>query len=202
MKHLRAVAAIAGLAVVLAACRGSEPLRTTYVLGTPAPKVESVQPLLDRPVIEVKPVLVPDYLDASDILVRTGPHVLAPSPTGRWGERLSVGVTRAFAAALTQRLPGYAITVGTQEERPRRQVLVDVESFEPQPGGAVVLVARWRVLDGAGRDTLAGERVSLTKPIAGSDDAAIVAAMTQGIDDLAARVAAGLRRVTSAPRAS
>lgn len=199
-RALARAAAAASLALGFAACRAPGPLPTTYVLGTPSPGVERVEPLLNRPVIEVKQVLVPDYLDTSDLQIRKGPNAVAPSPTGRWGERLSVGITRALAASLTRRLPGYAIAVRSQVERPQRQVLVDVEDFEAPPDGAVVLVARWRVLDGTGRDTLAGERVSLTAPIAGSGDAAIVAAMTAAVEDLAARVAAGIGQVTPAPR--
>jgi uncharacterized lipoprotein YmbA len=61
-------------------------------------------------VVEVKPVLVPDYLNVSDILVRRGENALAPSPTGRWGERLSVGATRALAMGLVRRLPGLVVT--------------------------------------------------------------------------------------------
>jgi uncharacterized lipoprotein YmbA len=196
-----ATSALGILGFALAACGPAGPPPLTYVLGTPAPGAQSVEPLTGRPVIEVKPVLVPDYLDVSDILVRQAANVVAPSPTGRWGERLSVGVTRALAAALKRRLSGYIVTITTPVERPVRQVLAEIETFEPRPDGAIVLVARWRALDGAGRETLGGERVSLTEPIAGPGDAAVVAAMTQAIDDFAGRIAAGLRRVTPGPRA-
>jgi uncharacterized lipoprotein YmbA len=172
----------------------------TYVLGTAAPRTDSIEPLIGRPVIEIKPVLVSDYLDVSDILVRQAANVVAPSPTGRWGERLSVGITRALATALTRCLPDFIVTVTTPVEQPARQIVAEIETFEPRPDGAVVLVARWRALDDAGRKTLSGERVSLTEPIAGPDDAAVVAAMTQAIEDFAARVAAGLQRITPAPR--
>jgi uncharacterized lipoprotein YmbA len=117
-------------------------------------------------VVEVKPVLVPDYLNVSDILVRRGESAVAPSPTGRWGERLSVGATWALAMGLVRRLPGLVITTTAPVERPARQVLVDFETFEARAGGTVVLISRWRVLDGAGRDTLAGECVSLAERVA------------------------------------
>ena len=193
--------AAAALAPALAACGTAAP-PVTYVLGTPAAGAERVEPLIARPVVEVKPVLVPDYLDVSDILVRKAESTVASSPTGRWGERLSVGITRALAAGLVRRLPGLVVTTTAPAERPKRQVLAEVEALEPRDGGSVNLVARWRVLDGAGRDTLAGERVSLVRPIAGSGDAAVVAAMTRAVEDFAERVAAGVRRTTPGPRAS
>jgi uncharacterized protein len=195
-------AAVGALALALAACgiTGSPPV--TYVLGLPATGAEQVEPLTRRPVIELKPVLVPDYLDVSDILVRRAENVMAPSPTGRWGERLSVGIMRALAAGLVRRLPGYDVTATAPVEQPARQIVVDVETFESRTGGSVVLVAKWRALDGAGRSTLAGERVSLVQPIAGVGDAAIVAAMTHAVEDFAERVADGIRHTARGSQVS
>jgi hypothetical protein len=136
------IAAAAGATLLLlAGCRGGPP-PATYVLGTPAPETAGAERLAGRPVIEVKPVLVPDYLDVTDILVRQGTNKLVSSQTGRWGERLSVGITRALAAGLRHRLPGYIVTTAPPVERPSRQVLVEVESFEPRADGSVVLAAR------------------------------------------------------------
>jgi uncharacterized protein len=181
------------LSLWLAACATSGPPPVTYVLGPPVAATESVEPLTRKPVVEVKPVLVPDYLDVSDILVRRAPNALVASSTGRWGERLSVGATRALTLGLTRRLPGFAVTSIQPTDRLARQVLAEVESFESRADGSVVLVARWRVLDGAGRNTLSGERVSLVVPSTGTDDAAIVAAMSGAIENLTERVAGGLR---------
>ena len=189
-------------ALALAACGTAGPPPAIYVLGTPATGAQRVEPLTGRPVVEVKPVLVPDYLDVSDILVRQAENTVASSPTGRWGERLSVGMTRALAAGLVRGLPGFIVTTTAPAERPARQILAEVEAFEPRTDGSVVLVARWRVLDGAGRETLAGERVSSTRPIAGAGDAAVVAAMTRAVEGFAERVAAGVRRTTPGSRAS
>ncbi len=187
------IAALAAVAAVLAACGTAGPPHVTYVLGTPAPASASVEPLAGRPLVEVRPVRVPDYLDMTDILVRKSTNEMAPSPTGRWGERLSVGVTRALTLDLARQLPGFNVAAIEEPERPARLVLADVESFEPRADGSVILVARWRVLDGAGRTTLAGERVALTEPVAGPGDAAIVAAMTRAVEAFAARVADGVR---------
>ncbi|WP_246526697.1 PqiC family protein [Plastoroseomonas hellenica] len=189
------LAMLGAAGVTLAAC-SSGPPPVTYVLGTPASDSSATVPLAGRPVVEVKPVLVPDYLDTSDIQLRRDGNVVAPSTTGRWAERLSAGVTRAMAAELTRRLPGLVVATTVPAERPARQVLAEIQSFEPRSNGVVVLVGRWRVLDGAARDTLAGESVSLTAPLAGQGDAEVVAAMTRLIEDLAGRIADGVRRTT------
>ncbi|MBX6376452.1 MAG: membrane integrity-associated transporter subunit PqiC, partial [Acetobacteraceae bacterium] len=105
-------AALGAAGLVLAACGlTSGPPPVTYVLGTPAPAADGVESLTGKPVIEVKPVLVPDYLDVADIMIRQADNVVAPSPTGRWGERLSVGVTRALTLGLARRLPQYMVSV-------------------------------------------------------------------------------------------
>jgi uncharacterized lipoprotein YmbA len=144
-------------------------------------------------VIEVKPVLVPDYLDVTDIVMRRGANQLVPSQTGRWGERLSVGITRALAADLRRRLPGYVITTAPLVERPSRQVLVEVEGFEPRADGSVVLAARWRVVAGSSGEPQAGERVSIVEKLSAPGDAGIAAAMTQAVDALAGHIVGGIR---------
>jgi uncharacterized lipoprotein YmbA len=180
-------------ALLLAGC-SSGPPPATYVLGSPAPETTRTERLTGRPVIEVKPVLVPDYLDVTDILVRRGANQLAPSRTGRWGERLSVGITRALAADLRNLLPGYIVTSVPPVERPSRQVLVEVETFEPRTDDSVVLAARWRVLAGSSQETEAGERVSIVEKLSAPGEAAIAAAMTQAVDALAGHIADGIRR--------
>jgi uncharacterized lipoprotein YmbA len=171
------------------------------VLGSPPPAIASVEPLPGRPVIELQRVLVPDYLDVSDIMVRQSANVVAPSHAGRWGERLSVGVTRALAFDLSRRLPDFVVAT-TPVGTPTFQALVAIEDFAPRADGTVVLLARWRVMDDASRRTLAGERISLTDRAAKSDDAAIAAVMTRQVDDLAARLAAGVRQAMLGPRRS
>ena len=183
----------AAAALVVAACGAVGPPPVTYVLGMPPSVQTGVEPLLGRPVIELKPVLLPDYLDTSELLVRHEGNVVAPSLVGRWGERLSVGLTRALAGALTRRLPGVVITT-TSTERPACEMLVDVETFERAPDALVGLVAQWRLLDGVSRRALAGERVSLWEPVGGPDDTATVTAMSRAIERFADGAAATIRR--------
>lgn len=183
------------VSLILTGCGGGGPPPVTYVLGPPAPAIASIEPLTGRPVIEVKHVLVPDYLDVSDIMVRRSENVLAPSATGRWGERLSVGVTRVLAYDLSRRLPEFVVTtnpVGASAS----QVLVEIEDFAPRADGTVVLLAQWRLLDGPGRATIAGEQISMTDRAAGAGvgDAAIAAAMSREMKNFAGHVAAGVRQ--------
>ncbi len=189
----RAASALAAIGFVLTACGSGPPPPVTYVIGPPPIMSASAQPLIGRPVVEVKPVLLPDYLDVSDLMVRRSDNVVAPSLTGRWGEHLSVGVTRALTLDLQQRLPGLVVTRIAPLDRPTLRVFVDIDDFEPRADGMVVLVARWRLVDPASLVSLAGERVSLTESSTGSSDASMAAGMSRAVDDLTAPVAAAVR---------
>ena len=184
---------LATVVLLLTGCGTGGPRPVTYVIGPPLVATRSTEPLIGRPVVELKHVLVPDYLDGSDLMVRRSDNVVSPSLTGRWGERLSVGVTRALAQDLQQRLPGVVVTRTAPLDRPALQILAEIEAFEPRPDGSVVLVARWRLVDPARQTLLAGERVSLTEPSTGSSDAAMAVGMSRAIDDLAAPLAEAVR---------
>jgi uncharacterized lipoprotein YmbA len=145
------------------------------------------------PIVEVGRVQLPDYLDTTDILERRG-NQLVPSETGRWGERLSIGMTHALIISLASGLPWMMVTGTSPAERPALQVLVDVAAFESRAGGQVVLVARWVVADGASRRIIAVQQTSLVGAVAGSGDSAVVAAMSRLVEELAAQVAAGIQR--------
>ena len=89
-----------------------------------------------------------------------------------------------------------AVTMTAPVQQPARQVLVDVGSFEARTDGNVVLVARWSILDGTARKLLAVQRVSLVEPVAGTGDAAVIAAMTRAVEELAGQIAARIERTS------
>ncbi len=193
---IRCVSATA--VVLVAACGSVGPPPVVYVLGAPPVRDSGAVSLLGRPVLEVKPVLMPDYLDVSEILTRRPNNVMQPSAEGRWAERLSVGTTRALAAELRRRLPDVTVTTSTPAEAPICRLFVDVESFERATDAPVTLTAQWRITDGAAQKTLAGERVAVSAPVAETGDAATVEAMGRAVDQLADRIAAGARGIAPA----
>jgi uncharacterized protein len=107
-------------------------------------------------------------------------------------ERLSIGLTRALAASIAARLPNAAVTTMTPVERPMRQVLTDVTTFDTNPGHDVILAARWTIADGSGHVSLLSEEAALVEPLASANDAAAVAAMSRAVEDLASRIATGI----------
>jgi uncharacterized lipoprotein YmbA len=94
------------------------------------------------------------------------------------GERLSVGATRALTSDLQERLSGVLVTNTAPLDRPALQVIAELETFEPQADGTVILVARWRLVNTASHRVLASERVSLTESNSGATDSAMAAGCT------------------------
>jgi uncharacterized lipoprotein YmbA len=186
--------------LVLMAC-SSTPVPRVYVLSTPAAPVAGVHNEAGRPVVELPTVTLPDYLDSADILVRDGRNELKPSTTGKWGERLSVGVTHALEVALARRLPGVLVTHTPTPGQPGRQLLVDISAFDVQPDGRCALTARWTVPASDKQPAAISEQgtfVSTLAPGVTKSDSAVVAVMTAAVDQLADRIAVSLRR--GAPR--
>jgi hypothetical protein len=186
---------VAGV-LLLAGCAGPAP--RLYILGPPAPPVSGMTSEAGRPIVELKTVTVPDYLDTLDIQLRDGQNALKVSKTGRWGERLSIGVTRALEEDLTKRLPGLVIERSVASGPPARTLLVTVDGFDIMPDGRCVLTARWSVLGADRQGIAASERASVVTMVPiGSDgmkDADIVAAMAAAVGQLADRVAFTLSR--------
>lgn len=197
---VRAVApAGCGLVIsLLTACKLAGPPPAEYVLGTSSQQLvmsESTsrsQPTTGMPVVLVKRVQLPDYLDRTAMVERRG-NQLVPSSTSRWGERLSVGMTRALASSLAVHLPGMLVTTNPPLEHPARRLYVEVITFESSAEQQrVILIARWTITDGSGQQILMSEQASLRETIAGADGGAVAAAMSQAVEALAAQVAAGM----------
>jgi hypothetical protein len=185
----RICAALGAAILVLSACGQAGPPPAIYVLGDPASAGRDFSVPLTSSVIEVKPVRVPEYLDTTDIVIRHPGGLIAPSQSARWGERLSVGLTRVVAASLRSRLPGIPVTTSAPLDPPLWQVLIDVDTFEAQSAGECVLIGRWSIRGGRGGERLKAEAFSLSEPVTGDSDAAVVAAMTHELARLADTIA-------------
>lgn len=173
----------------LAGCAGPAP--TEYVLGGGAgsDSASAVQSAL--PVVQVERVVLPDYLDTRNIVTRRDRQVVT-SETGRWVERLSIGSTRALATSLAAQLKGVVVTSAQPIDPPELRILIDVVAFDATADGPVVLAARWTITDGSGQRSLAAEQTTLTEPVSGNRDGAIVAAMSLALEKLARRISAGI----------
>ena len=154
------------LTCVVAGCMSGR-ARQIYVLSDPVDTPPDNKAVVGRTELQLERVLVPDYLDTTDILSRVGEHELHASSSGRWGERLSSGIMHALWADLAIRLPQDGVTLARPAERSARQILVTVDAFDVWPNGHCVLAANWRILDTDRTVVLATGRGTLScRPIA------------------------------------
>ncbi len=182
---------LAAAALLLSGC-GTFPLPRTYVLGDLDRSTPGVIDEAGLTHIELRTVTVPDYLDTTDIVRRTASNEVTTSATGQWGERLSLGVTRALALDLTRRLP-HTVIESRGAYEPSRRLFVDVERFEIGKDGRCTLTARWRVTASGAKDQPNSERGTFIETSTAKTDAAEALALTAAIDQLAGQIALTLQ---------
>lgn len=103
-------------AVLLAACASQAPRPTLITVpnlaaASPAPSAVA------GPVLVVRRVGVPEYLASRRVRFRADASTLAEWPDTWWAERIEVGVSREFTAALRQALPGWTLCEGSCGDR-------------------------------------------------------------------------------------
>ncbi|WP_423823235.1 PqiC family protein [Salinisphaera sp. SPP-AMP-43] len=143
------------MAMLLAGCSSMPPLKHVMLSPPQTQRLASQSSNWD-----VRRVQMPEYLDNYEIQLRTEDYVLTQLPNARWAERLPVATTRLLQQTINEKL---------QNGRDKHyEVHVDIDTFEPQPSGNVVLAAEWRVTDAA--DTVVAHDDTLIKqPLAEGD---------------------------------
>lgn len=145
------------------------------------------------------PVRLPEYLERSDVMVRTSATELRPMPNVRWAESFDVMLERVLANDLVERLrperllpyPWYA------SDKPQRQIEVEFAQLAPDASGKVTLIARWWLRElGDGGRTLARES-QITKAASSKDPARVAAAISEAVAELADEIAHELENKSS-----
>jgi uncharacterized lipoprotein YmbA len=183
---------------VVAACISS-PVPATYVLSHAVDFTKGTESA-SGPVVQLRRVLVPDYLDTTDMIERVGQYQLKSSSTGRWGERLSLGITHALGSDLAIRLPMNTVAFDHPAEKSVRQILVSVDRFDVWRDGHCVLTANWSILETHGGAVLTEGRSNFaTMPVSGGNpgDGAIVAGMADAVSELADRITSAAKGLPS-----
>lgn len=186
------------MAWLLMAC-GTTPASRYYVLNGAVPETgaqfgQTAQQLN----IGLAAIELPGYLDQTRMVRRTGPNTLSIEQFDRWTEPLDKGVQRVLAANLSDLL-------GARVHRlpwPRGVnqdflLLMQVAQFDAHEDGSVVLAGTW--LLSAGRDNAREERRSYRVEVAsqGRDSAAVAAAMSEALAQLARQMAEVIGQETS-----
>jgi uncharacterized lipoprotein YmbA len=190
-----ALLAVALLGVLAAGCTFRSAPPKTYLLSAGGAASPPAAAGARGPVVGVGPVTVPAYLDRPSIVVRAGEDEVRLSSDHHWAEPLKDGMARVVAENLAAMVPTEAVVVFPWRSpwTVKYRVTVEVLRFDGSLGGAVVLNARWRLLDGEGKE-LVLRAVTLREPAADATHRAMVAAQSRLLAEMSRDIAAELRR--------
>jgi len=177
------------LALTAAGCNSPQPELFTLAesAGTP----------IERPLapVALRDVNIAKYLDRPQIVSHRTAYELAYSDSERWGEAMDEMVPRVLIEDLTQRLPTTRIAAAASGMVPEaeRILIVNIDRFDADPDGTVVLEARWSLRTELRAGTFEATRIVVpAKSIRAVD---LVPAMSAGLgqfsDQLARALAGG-----------
>ncbi|WP_082902658.1 PqiC family protein [Paraburkholderia ginsengiterrae] len=185
----------ASLAASLAAC--SSPSASFYTLGsgdTPVTSSGTGAALL----IEVPPVDVPPQIARTAFVVQTGANQVGVLEQSRWASLPADEIRQALSQDLTRRLNAIDVS-GTPHPDgvPVYRVKVSVRRFESWPGSHTLIDAVWSVR-ALHTQTVMTCRSVITETVA-SDNDALVAGHRLALDQVAAKMAAGVASLNALP---
>ncbi|HEX4025678.1 MAG TPA: PqiC family protein [Steroidobacteraceae bacterium] len=134
----------AALAMLLAGCGHSPPTRF-FTLA--AVRADAAQRAFAGAPVQVRAVHIPAVLDRPERVVGRSPQQLDIVETQQWGAPLDDMIRRVLSQDLSARLPaGMVLMARAPASLGTRGVVVDIQEFQPDAGGNVVLDASWVVL--------------------------------------------------------
>ena len=152
--------------------------------------------------IGVGPVIMPGYLDRTQVVTRTGHDRVKLATFHRWAEPLESGIARILADELGARVPTDRVVMfpwrGSVARTIQYQVVVAVDRFDGSLDGDVTLDARWRILGKNGAE-VAFSRSTITETVAGSGYDPMVAAMSRALVALGQEIATKIQTLPRVP---
>ena len=187
----------AALALTLMACSSSPPVR--YFSLSPIDSGFQQDPD-DSVMLGLGPFRMPDYLDRSQIVTRGANSEMQVDEFSRWSEPLATSLLRIVSIDVDNLLPGVVVVVFPYESFVRDQVkyrlLGDINRFEADHLGQIVLEVQWGVADADGGVTVPVRRNRYQAQAATPDDpSAVAAAMNDALSQFSRDIASKLEAV-------
>ena len=171
-----------------------------YVLTTlPQSERAAQTALTETAAIGVGPVTLPQYTNRPQIVTGNTNPELGRASFEQWAEPLENNFTRVLADNLSLLLATDQVVVFPwQGPTPiAYQVLVEVTQFLGEPGGQVLLEARWSVVGKEGKEVLVRKKSSFAEPVGGQDYQALATALSRTVAHLSRDIAATLTAIAS-----
>jgi uncharacterized lipoprotein YmbA len=180
--------------LLLPACTGKSPKANFYSLE--ALHVSSPATSLSQEIaIAVGPVTIPAELDREQIVTRDTQSRVKLAEFHRWAGPLQDSITAVLTANL-------AALLGTDRVAPcdrkrlfpfTHHVVLNINRFDGQPTGDVILDATWSIKKSGESDPLVVRHSEIRVPVAAPDYAGMVAAQSNALAELSSRIAKAFR---------
>src|SRR5579871_3069158 len=198
---------LAALAALLLAACGHSPRTQFFTLGVvrasqradqyvdaPAQSVPAQDASAHYAPVQLRAVHIPEVLDRLELVSSLSGGRLQIDQFSQWGSPMEDMVRSVLSQDLAERLPAGMVIPAQAPAPPDSQgLVVDVQEFEPEADGRVVLDAAWTLLaKGPSRGLYQQRRFALA---AGSSASEHVQAMSRLLGQLADAVAQSVRSV-------
>ncbi|MBW2251305.1 MAG: membrane integrity-associated transporter subunit PqiC [Deltaproteobacteria bacterium] len=188
------------LVLMVTGCRSSTPPVSFYTLTSlPMMEMESHEQSAVRDItIGIGPVQLPQFLNRSQIVTRSGPNRLTVSEFHRWGGYLDQDFLRVLAQDISILLPTNRVVEFPWEYRadPDYRIAFNVQQFDGQPGNSVLLNVTWTIKERKGTKALYAKRSIIRQPVSGNDYEALVSAHSQTLAALSREIAAAIKNIS------
>ncbi len=147
--------------------------------------------------VEIGPIILPAYLDSTQMATAGDDHRIYTDQFNRWAEPLK----DSFGRVLAENLAILLKTVNVYIYPQRREVSADfqieitVSRFYADTDGNAVLAAYWSVIGESGKTVMARKRSSITRQAASTDVGALVAAQNQTLEQFSREIATTIRNL-------
>jgi uncharacterized lipoprotein YmbA len=186
------------VALVLVGCGATGPKEQFYTLSS-APPPEATTPATVT--VFIAAVSVPEAVDRTPMVIRTGPNQVEIEDLHRWAEPLKTAIPRVLAANLGRELGTARVASGRYAQGDADyRVTVDVRRFESSLAEGATLEAAWTVAGKTGAPV--SGRTLTREPATSGDHAGIAAAHSRALERLARDIAGAISqpRATPPPR--
>ena len=179
---------LTGLSLVLAAGSCSSPDPSLFTLQ---PVSGALPASATAQVIELRRPGLAGYLDRPDIVLSNAGYQLTVNSQQRWAEPIGDMIGRVLTQDLSQRLPASTVfsETGAITADPALRIEVDIVRFDQGADGRVTLVAEAALEAGRSHAPLRARHITLQADPGAPGAAALVAAMSTLLGQLADRLA-------------
>jgi uncharacterized lipoprotein YmbA len=185
--------------MLLAGCRGTSEKSRFYKLSAILSSDEATKPAGKGVAIGIGPIKFPDHLDRPEIVTRTSRNALEIGDFDRWAGSLREDFSRVLTENLSILLStDFVFVFPWGKTIPiEYQVKVEVSRFDGELGKSATLIARWTVFEsGEKKELKAIRRSSITKPAEGKSYEAMVAALSQTVEQLSQEIAETIKTLS------